>query len=369
MKNMIILGFLTFVTLSYASEPIEKESMESEENFKVEKAVKEKTAGRAFAGAKAKKETNEIGKEVVAYRSQEECAALIKYYLAYPEEAAVIAKAGQERTFREHAYKLRMVQTAEILVRHLRYKRESGMIHLPDRISDGHQAINQAEITQAMELAWKNPTIPMQQRALVQQQLEQMYHGDVAVPFQTLAQILTPIIRSGETVLEIGCASGYYSEVLEYLLNKYLTYTGVDYSETMIDMAKDYYPNASFYAADGANLFFADRLFQVVISSCILLHVPNWRLHVFETVRVANKYVVVSRTPVCRQNPTRFMKKYAYGVETVELIFNEAEFVSEFLLLGLELIDAVQYDGNIEADTYQMTYLFVRTEEKINVLG
>ena len=59
MKNIIILGFLTVVTLSYAGEPIEKESMELEENFKVEKAVKEKVGGRAFAGAKAKKETAE----------------------------------------------------------------------------------------------------------------------------------------------------------------------------------------------------------------------------------------------------------------------------------------------------------------------
>jgi hypothetical protein len=54
MKNIFILGLLTVVTLSYASEPIEKESMEADEKFRVEKAVKENKAGRAFAGAKAK---------------------------------------------------------------------------------------------------------------------------------------------------------------------------------------------------------------------------------------------------------------------------------------------------------------------------
>lgn len=62
MKNFILLGFLTFVTLSYAKEPIEKESMEKEEGYKVEKAVKEKSAGRAFAGAKAKRESGEAPK-------------------------------------------------------------------------------------------------------------------------------------------------------------------------------------------------------------------------------------------------------------------------------------------------------------------
>ncbi len=63
MKNIILLGFLTFVTLSYAKEPIEPESMDAEEKFKVEKSVKEKTAGRAFAGAKAKKDTDTVMKD------------------------------------------------------------------------------------------------------------------------------------------------------------------------------------------------------------------------------------------------------------------------------------------------------------------
>lgn len=57
MKNIFLLCLLTFVTFTYAKEPIEKESMDEAEEYKVEKAVKEKSAGRAFAGAKAKKES------------------------------------------------------------------------------------------------------------------------------------------------------------------------------------------------------------------------------------------------------------------------------------------------------------------------
>lgn len=63
MKNMLILGFLTLMTMAYAKEPIEKESMDDAENFRVEKAVKEKSPGRAFAGAKAKKETHPQAKD------------------------------------------------------------------------------------------------------------------------------------------------------------------------------------------------------------------------------------------------------------------------------------------------------------------
>lgn len=46
----------------------------------------------------------EVGKELVAYRSPEECAELIRYYLDHDEEREAIARAGQARTCREHTY-------------------------------------------------------------------------------------------------------------------------------------------------------------------------------------------------------------------------------------------------------------------------
>lgn len=61
----------------------------------------------------------EIGKEVVAYRSPEECAALIKYYLSNPKEAEEIARAGQARTLRDHTMNQRMSKTAEIFNKRL----------------------------------------------------------------------------------------------------------------------------------------------------------------------------------------------------------------------------------------------------------
>ncbi|MBF0449811.1 MAG: glycosyltransferase [Candidatus Magnetomorum sp.] len=61
----------------------------------------------------------EIGKEVIAYRSPEECVDLIDYYLNHPQEAERIARAGQEKTLRDHTYVNRMAQISEILKRHL----------------------------------------------------------------------------------------------------------------------------------------------------------------------------------------------------------------------------------------------------------
>jgi spore maturation protein CgeB len=56
----------------------------------------------------------EIGKEVVAYRSPEECVALVKHFLHYPQDAQRIAKAGQQRTLRDHVYENRMRKRAKL---------------------------------------------------------------------------------------------------------------------------------------------------------------------------------------------------------------------------------------------------------------
>lgn len=61
----------------------------------------------------------EIGKEVVAYSSKEEAAELVRHYLDHPQEAESIAKAGQERTLREHTYAKRMQELVPILKHHM----------------------------------------------------------------------------------------------------------------------------------------------------------------------------------------------------------------------------------------------------------
>jgi spore maturation protein CgeB len=61
----------------------------------------------------------EPGKEVVAYRTPEECAELIQYYLEHEAEREAIACAGQERTLREHTYYQRMQELVEIVRKYL----------------------------------------------------------------------------------------------------------------------------------------------------------------------------------------------------------------------------------------------------------
>jgi hypothetical protein len=61
----------------------------------------------------------EIGKEVIAYHSAEECAELVRYYLTHDSERRAIAFAGQARTLREHTYFQRMQELVGILQKYV----------------------------------------------------------------------------------------------------------------------------------------------------------------------------------------------------------------------------------------------------------
>ncbi len=61
----------------------------------------------------------EPGKEVVAYRSPEECVRLVKYYLEHNSEREAISRAGQERTLKEHNYYRRMQELEDIVCKYL----------------------------------------------------------------------------------------------------------------------------------------------------------------------------------------------------------------------------------------------------------
>jgi spore maturation protein CgeB len=57
----------------------------------------------------------EVGREVVSYKSSDEAIDRLKYYTEHADEAAAIAKAGQQRTLREHTYAERMKELVPLL--------------------------------------------------------------------------------------------------------------------------------------------------------------------------------------------------------------------------------------------------------------
>lgn len=57
----------------------------------------------------------DVGREIVAYSSAEECVEQLRHYLKHEDERRAIAEAGQRRTLREHTYRRRAEELVGML--------------------------------------------------------------------------------------------------------------------------------------------------------------------------------------------------------------------------------------------------------------
>ena len=192
---------------------------------------------------------------------------------------------------------------------------------------------------QHLRQSWQDQALPARQRELVERQLQQYRQGAAVDVFDVFIQSLKslPNLSPGMTLLEIGCSSGFYCEVLE-VAGLPLSYSGCDYSSAFIDMARQHYPVKTFTVEDATCLERLDQSIDIVVSGCCLLHIPEYRQAVAETARVARSYAVFHRTPVVWGQDEKWYRKKAYGIETVEIHFNELNFLELLQSSGLALI-------------------------------
>jgi len=206
--------------------------------------------------------------------------------------------------------------------------------------------------------AWQAAEIPGRQRDGVDRQLAAYRDGAADLGFDVLIDMLRPLAerRAADgvalTVLEVGCSSGYYSEAFA-IKGLQVVYSGCDYSQAFIEMARRHYPTLAFQVQDATNLGYGNDEFDVVVSGCCLLHIGNFEAAISEAARVAGSYVVFHRTPVLHRRPTTYYTKRAYGVETVEIHFNEQQLVALLTRHGLRIIGiATLHVGWQEADAF-----------------
>ncbi len=231
------------------------------------------------------------------------------------------------------------------------------MIKIKNTLKGQLTPIEQKEVSKKLSDGWKSSSIPAKQKQLTEEELDKMYEGSVVKPFQVLADSIKMIGSEDQSIIEIGCSTGYYYEVLTYLLNRKVNYTGVDYSEAMIKEATDSYKEVPFKIADATALPFADKSFDVVVSSCCLLHIPEYVKAITESARISNRWVIFHRTPIIKGHTTHFKKK-AYGVLCVEIHFNENEFMG--LCLENKLLLRHTFVIFVNAESSQKTFIFER---------
>ena len=88
---------------------------------------------------------------------------------------------------------------------------------------------------------------------------------------------VTKWIKPGK-VLDVGCGTSRFGFINDY--------TGADFSEPMLEKAREKYPENNYIQADARDLPFEDNSFDNVISTRLLMHIDNWEKAVEEMHRV-----------------------------------------------------------------------------------
>ena len=103
---------------------------------------------------------------------------------------------------------------------------------------------------------------------------------------------LPRVLFPGAKVLDVGCASGGFYNIMRSF-EPHIEYTGIDISETAIELARQIYPDVRFQVTDGINIPFEDNTFDLVHCTSVLVNDPRYKEIVKELYRVSNRFVLV----------------------------------------------------------------------------
>lgn len=190
-------------------------------------------------------------------------------------------------------------------------------------------------------------TVKRQERAY-KTLIEDARRGAPRIDLRVAAEAVTATGIAAPTLLDVGCGSGYYSEIFAILVPGGVRYTGTDYSEAMIDHARAHYPAGAFGVADATRLPYPDRAFDIVFNGVSLMHIIDYPSAIREAARVASGFCIFHSVPVFDgDHPTTFLQKYAYGAPVVEAVFGRQELLAICSKAGLRLVrewPSIPYD-------------------------
>ena len=215
---------------------------------------------------------------------------------------------------------------------------------------------------------YADPSIAARQRELVDRQLADMRAGNAPNHFGVISDVLGHIKWKNRpevlSLLDVGCGSAYYSDIIDYFTPGLIDYTGCDYNPGMVAMAQERYPELPIFQADARNLEqFEDGQFNIILSGALIIHIREWRVVLKELARVANKWLILHRTWVHTDaTPTTREKKDAYGQQVWYYTFNEAALIESICKLGFELKANYNTGEGIQRGTVK-THLFKWLEE------
>lgn len=214
--------------------------------------------------------------------------------------------------------------------------------------------------------SWTEKDIAESQRKLVDKQLLALHAGNAPAHFAVLGEAMSWLkARSGlktATLLDAGCASAYYYEIIQYYVPDWVEYTGLDYSSAMLDLAREKYPGITTIERDLRCTGLDDGSFDIVLSGAALMHIRDWREALIELARIAGVWLILHRTWVFTdETPTTMRVGDAYGHPAWYIRFDEKELLELNEQAGFALVfERLSGEGGEGPGRSIKTYVFGR---------
>ncbi len=149
-------------------------------------------------------------------------------------------------------------------------------------------------------------------------------------------------LKKGDKILDVGCGAGLKTK---YLIEQGFEAVGIDFSEEMVKLAKNYCPQGTFYVKDikePLNLGTFDGIF----AQAVLLHIPK-----AEVVGVLQNFYNSLKSGGCLYLAVKGLKQgepeeqmvkendYNYEYERFFSFFTVAEIKNNLDQLGMQILD------------------------------
>lgn len=217
------------------------------------------------------------------------------------------------------------------------------------RVKRGYRMLSHAEYKAfAQEISgWDNPSVAAIQHASFIHLLDEFKAGRQRADMRALTQIFHRIAGPQSRVLEEGCGSGYNSELIRLVGGPDVRYTGIDIAHSMVNLARQTYPNDRFEVMQSEDLRFKDQAFDIVLNGASLMHTIDYDKALEEARRVASRYVVLHTVTVADTDANVHFEKNAYGSRVPEVCFS-AKTLNKMLdghrLMPVQMEDSIDYD-------------------------
>lgn len=150
---------------------------------------------------------------------------------------------------------------------------------------------------------------------------------------------LPRVLFPGAKVLDIGCASGGFYNIMRSL-EPSIEYTGIDIAEPAITLAKEKYPGATFQVTSGLEIPFDDNSFDLVHCTSVLVVEPRYKEVIEEMYRVSNRFVLVDMRLLKNIGDNQDFERSYYRIQfdreveqaTVPYVVSDADEVVNYIL-------------------------------------